>query len=193
MSTDDKTSEGRGGEPPRNEPYRKASLAALVALVTVGIGLHLRWLLSKPLSEAATQASDWLSDVSGPHLSAYALIFSPFLLLFSGLTALLLQQGLPTVWKSVRRSALSGLLLGACVFGAAPNAVDAPEKIFDAVDSCACVSMPMTISQVMIAKSGSEMHFRSQLLHIGHLVRKYISDPDFGCAGGSRKCQSVTC
>src|SRR5690348_17582364 len=39
----------------------------------------------------------------------------------------------------------------ACVFGGAPNAVDAPEKIFDAVESCACVSMPMTISQLMRA------------------------------------------
>src|SRR5690348_12370582 len=37
----------------------------------------------------------------------------------------------------------------ACVFGAAPKAVDAPEKIFDAVDSCACVSRPMTTSQVI--------------------------------------------
>jgi hypothetical protein len=37
----------------------------------------------------------------------------------------------------------------ACEFGAAPKAVDAPEKIFDAVDSCACVSSPMTSSQVM--------------------------------------------
>ena len=39
----------------------------------------------------------------------------------------------------------------ACVFGAAPNAVDAPEKIFDAVDSCAWVSSPMTTSQFMRA------------------------------------------
>src|SRR6185369_12253475 len=37
----------------------------------------------------------------------------------------------------------------ACVFGAAPKAVDAPENIFDAVDSCACVSRPMTTSQVI--------------------------------------------
>jgi len=41
-------------------------------------------------------------------------------------------------------SAMSTAL--ACVFGAAPNAVDAPEKIFDTVESCAWVSMPMTIS-----------------------------------------------
>jgi hypothetical protein len=35
----------------------------------------------------------------------------------------------------------------ACVFGAAPKAVDAPEKIFEAVLSWAWVSSPMTISQ----------------------------------------------
>jgi hypothetical protein len=37
----------------------------------------------------------------------------------------------------------------ACVLGGAPKAVDAPEKIFDAVDSCVCVSRPMTTSHVM--------------------------------------------
>src|SRR5690348_12803119 len=49
---------------------------------------------------------------------------------------------------SVPGSARSTAL--ACVFGAAPNAVDAPEKIFDAVVSCAWVSRPMTISQVIV-------------------------------------------
>jgi hypothetical protein len=34
----------------------------------------------------------------------------------------------------------------AWVLGAAPKAVDAPEKIFEAVASCACVSMPITTS-----------------------------------------------
>ena len=34
----------------------------------------------------------------------------------------------------------------ACEFGAAPYAVAAPEKIFDAVDSCVCVSNPTTTS-----------------------------------------------
>jgi hypothetical protein len=34
----------------------------------------------------------------------------------------------------------------ACVLGAAPNAVGAPEKIFDAVESWVCVSSPMTAS-----------------------------------------------
>ncbi len=42
------------------------------------------------------------------------------------------------------------LTASACVFGSAPNAVDAPEKIFVLVESCACTSSPMTISQVMM-------------------------------------------
>ena len=54
----------------------------------------------------------------------------------------------------------------ACVFGGAPNAVDAPEKIFDAVESCACVSSPMTTSQ---------SSWRGSL------------------GGGTRACQSVAC
>src|SRR5258705_13663803 len=33
-----------------------------------------------------------------------------------------------------------------CVFGAAPNAVLQPQKIFDAVSSCAWTSRPMTAS-----------------------------------------------
>src|SRR5512147_3062178 len=39
----------------------------------------------------------------------------------------------------------------ACVFGAAPDAVEAPEKILLLVSSCACVSMPTTISQAIAA------------------------------------------
>ena len=37
----------------------------------------------------------------------------------------------------------------AWTFGAAPNCVAAPEKIFDAVDNCAWVSSPMTVSHSM--------------------------------------------
>src|SRR5262245_20143049 len=44
----------------------------------------------------------------------------------------------------------------ACVFGAPPNAVDAPEKILLAVESCACVSRPITTSQVTVSASLSE-------------------------------------
>src|SRR5512134_2428810 len=36
----------------------------------------------------------------------------------------------------------------ACALGGAPNAVGAPEKILLRVRSCACVSMPTTISQL---------------------------------------------
>ena len=60
----------------------------------------------------------------------------------------------------------------ACVFGAAPNAVDAPEKIFDAVDSCACVSSPMTTSQRHRATSGGAVRTpeRRRLVPIGRLL-----------------------
>ena len=37
----------------------------------------------------------------------------------------------------------------ACTLGGAPNCVAAPENIFDAVDNCAWVSIPMTVSQAM--------------------------------------------
>jgi len=45
---------------------------------------------------------------------------------------------------SVPGSARSTTL--ACVLGAAPKAVGAPEKIFEAVESWACVSRPITTS-----------------------------------------------
>ncbi len=37
----------------------------------------------------------------------------------------------------------------ACVFGAAPKAVEVPEKILEAVDNCVCVSRPITTSHCM--------------------------------------------
>ena len=37
----------------------------------------------------------------------------------------------------------------ACAFGAAPKAVEAPEKIFDCVASCAWVSSPITTSHLI--------------------------------------------
>jgi hypothetical protein len=40
----------------------------------------------------------------------------------------------------------------ACVLGGAPNAVAAPENIFELVESWACVSSPMTISHFVIMK-----------------------------------------
>jgi len=42
------------------------------------------------------------------------------------------------------------LTASACVFGSAPNAVEAPENILLLVESCVCTSSPMTISQVML-------------------------------------------
>src|SRR5258706_4107570 len=45
----------------------------------------------------------------------------------------------------------------ACVLGGAPNAVEAPEKIFDAVVNCACVSSPMTTSQSAVIGVGSAL------------------------------------
>ena len=77
-------------------------------------------------------------------------------------------------------SAISTAL--ACVFGAAPNAVDAPENIFDAVDSCACVSSPMTISQFMAALIIA--------IPLGQAHRLVIAVP-FD-SGGIRRCQSVS-
>src|SRR5207244_12402292 len=53
-----------------------------------------------------------------------------------------------TLFRSTPGSAIS--TADACALGAAPNAVDAPEKIFDAVDSWACVSSPITTSQVIV-------------------------------------------
>ena len=42
-----------------------------------------------------------------------------------------------------------------CVFGAAPNALEAPEKILLRARSCTCVSMPTTTSPVTAgARSG---------------------------------------
>src|SRR5262245_11131241 len=48
-------------------------------------------------------------------------------------------------------SAMSTAL--ACVLGGAPNAVDAPENIFERVFSCAWVSRPMTISHFIDSRS----------------------------------------
>src|SRR5512134_478135 len=45
----------------------------------------------------------------------------------------------------------------ACVLGAAPNAVDAPENIFERVLSCAWVSSPMTISHFLLITHHSSL------------------------------------
>src|SRR3974377_2071065 len=51
----------------------------------------------------------------------------------------------------------------AWVFGAAPNAVEAPEKILLFVSRCACVSMPTTVSQVMALAAALFLHRADQL------------------------------
>jgi hypothetical protein len=112
MPRDDKTSRGAGGN-------RTTSTGALVALVLGGLGLHLYWLLSRPLEKTLAEASGAIEALSGPHLSAFLLVFAPLVLVFSGLTLFLVRHALPTVWSSVRRATLLGVLLGACVFGAA--------------------------------------------------------------------------
>src|ERR1700677_2364529 len=43
----------------------------------------------------------------------------------------------------------------ACVLGSAPNCVAAPEKIFETVDSCVCVSRPITTSHCLVMCSHS--------------------------------------
>src|SRR5215468_3221137 len=53
----------------------------------------------------------------------------------------------------------------ACVFGAAPKAVAAPENIFERVESCAWVSRPTTISQSTgFAPSAGERGGRALIL-----------------------------
>src|SRR5687767_3906215 len=76
----------------------------------------------------------------------------------------------------------------ACVFGAAPNAVDAPEKIFERVLSCTCVSIPMTVSQPFTSFTRSRIYtgwrshmpVRIQLIlmpHLKHLrLAKIVAD-----------------
>src|SRR5688500_12390231 len=103
----------------QNQPDSKAALVVLLALVTMAFGVHTRWLYLKSLPVAASDTSTWLQEVAGPKLAAYALIFAPFVAVLSVVVVLLVQQGLPKVWDSVRRSAPLGLLLGACLFGAA--------------------------------------------------------------------------
>src|SRR5499427_9630929 len=55
----------------------------------------------------------------------------------------------------------------ACVLGAPPNAVDAPENILLTVESCACVSRPITTSQLTVSFSRSESR-RHPAMPVGH-------------------------
>src|SRR5690348_8054764 len=86
---------------------------------------------------------------------------------------------------SVPGSARSTAL--ACELGDAPKFVDAPEKIFDAVVSCACVSNPMTTSQFIGARGKeqgarscetpgrSQMPIRRLLVGVGHAQHQRLA------------------
>lgn len=107
-----------GAPPP--EPYRKAVFGALGAIATLFFGYYFYWLASaKSLSAAAGQTTQWLGELSGAGLKAYAVMLGPALLLLLGLVALSVKLGLPNVWQSARRSVLLGVLLGACLLAAA--------------------------------------------------------------------------
>src|SRR5262245_27574419 len=69
----------------------------------------------------------------------------------------------------------------ACVFGAAPKAVGAPENIFERVESCAWVSRPMTISQSTgLPLSASERGGRAPM-PVGRalILVRYVEHPRF--------------
>src|SRR5690606_3480696 len=55
----------------------------------------------------------------------------------------------------------------ACVFGCAPKAALAPEKIFDCVESCTCTSRPITVSHCIRRPS---LQNRRAPVPVGHLL-----------------------
>src|SRR5699024_11736491 len=61
----------------------------------------------------------------------------------------------------------------AWVFGSAPKAALLLEKILDAVDSCTCVSKPMTISQSMITAPVFVEDRKSTRLNSSHVSISY--------------------
>lgn len=104
--------------PPR-EPYRKLVFSTLGAIATVILGCYFYWLASaKSLSDAATQTTLWLAELSGPRLTAYTVMLAPALLLLVGAIAISVKLGSPNLWQSARRSLLLGALLGACLLSA---------------------------------------------------------------------------
>lgn len=107
------------GEAPPPEPYRKVVFGTLGAIATLIFGYYFYWLTTAAsLSEAAGQTTRWLSELSGPAFTAYAVMLGPALLLLLGLVAVSVKLGLPNVWQSARRSLLLGVLLGACLLAA---------------------------------------------------------------------------
>lgn len=115
---DRKRSSGSDGQV-RDEAYRKLSLGILVALSTVALGLYGHWLYSaRSFSEAGRRASSWIYGLSGADLAGVLLVFGPFIALLAVVISLLVKNGLPDVWQSVRQSTVVGLLLGGCLVAA---------------------------------------------------------------------------
>jgi hypothetical protein len=107
----------RSGPPP--DPTRKLLLGTLAAIVTALFGFYGYWLVSaKTVGDASAQTAKFLAELSGPKLTAYVVTLAPLGLLLTTVAALLVRNGLPKVWNSARRSALLGVLLGACLFAA---------------------------------------------------------------------------
>jgi|GEM_PF-5681591 len=121
-----KTSEGvpppaarNGGWLRNKEAGPRVALAILVALLTLGFVLHVRWLASQPdLSGAVQRAGSWLQLVSGDNLPGVSLVFGPFIALVAFVAGVLVHYGMPQVWQSARRSLQVGAILGACLAGA---------------------------------------------------------------------------
>jgi hypothetical protein len=104
---------------PQPEPYRKVVFGTLGAVATLIFGYYFYWLTTaQSLSAAAGQTTQWLTELSGPGRTAYAVMLGPALLLLLGLLAVSVKLGLPNVWQSARRSLLLGVLLGACLLAA---------------------------------------------------------------------------
>ena len=84
----------------------RVALVTLVALLTLGFVLHVRWLASQPdLPGAVQRASSWLQMITGDNLAGVSLVFGPFVLVFAFVLGLLVHYGLPQVWQSARRFA----------------------------------------------------------------------------------------
>lgn len=99
-----------------SEGYRRFSLFALVALITVTLGLYGKWLFeAKGLGAAAGIASSWLNGLSRKDLGGYALVLGPLVLLIAVVVIQLVRHGLPDLWRSARQSTLAGMLFGACL------------------------------------------------------------------------------
>jgi hypothetical protein len=108
-----------GGWLRNKEAGPRAALATLVALLTLGFVLHVRWLASQPdLPRAVKRAGSWLQVVTGDDLPGVSLVFGPFIALVAFVAGVLVHYGMPQVWQSARRSLQVGGILGACLAAA---------------------------------------------------------------------------